>query len=234
MNSYSKEGYIHIQNIVDTQTIDNILNELYEKCPENKGHGRLPDAWKNYDCIGYLAFNKTILNILKELYERNPIPFQTLNFYKGTEQKIHSDQIHFCSIPENLMCGVWIALEDISPDSGPLIYYPGSHHLPFYTMQTLNLEAGDYSGYETKIQEMVNSSNMRSEHALIKKGDIFIWQANLLHGGSKINDLELTRKSMVIHYLFEDCKYWTPLYSTPTNIVYRNPDNFISKRFAWV
>ena len=30
------------------------------------------------------------------------------------------------------MCGVWVALEDITEDNGPLHYYPGSHRLPDY------------------------------------------------------------------------------------------------------
>lgn len=27
------------------------------------------------------------------------------------------------------MCGVWIVLDDIKAESGPLFYYPKSHHL---------------------------------------------------------------------------------------------------------
>lgn len=30
------------------------------------------------------------------------------------------------------MCGVWVALEDVGPDQGPLVYYPGSHRWPIY------------------------------------------------------------------------------------------------------
>jgi ectoine hydroxylase-related dioxygenase (phytanoyl-CoA dioxygenase family) len=28
------------------------------------------------------------------------------------------------------MCGVWVALEDMSEGAGPLEYYPGSHKWP--------------------------------------------------------------------------------------------------------
>ena len=33
-------------------------------------------------------------------------------------------------MPEGFMCGVWVALEDMDMDNGPLVYYPGSHQLP--------------------------------------------------------------------------------------------------------
>lgn len=232
LDKFNKDGYLIIKSVIDNNTIDNINNEIYEKHPENKTPNRIADAWKQYDIIGYLAFNKRIMNILNYLYNKKPIPFQTLNFYVGTEQKLHSDQIHFCSNPINFMCGVWIALENISMDSGPLIYYPGSHKLPFYTMQNLKLEPGNYSEYENKIQKKIKKTGINPDYGIINKGDIIIWHANLIHGGSKRNDINLTRKSIVIHYFFENCKYWTPLLSKPNNIVYRESSNFIDAKFS--
>jgi len=116
IETYENDGYLIVKSIIDNNTIDKIVNEIYEKQPENKNSSRITDAWKQHDIIGYLAFNKKIIDILTHLYKRKPIPFQTLNFYVGTEQKLHSDQIHFCSFPLNFMCGVWVALEDISID----------------------------------------------------------------------------------------------------------------------
>jgi ectoine hydroxylase-related dioxygenase (phytanoyl-CoA dioxygenase family) len=231
IEKYNKNGYLVVKSVIDNDTIDKIVNEIYEEHPENKNLNRIADAWKQYEIIGYLAFNKKIMNILYQLYNRKPVPFQTLNFYLGTEQKIHSDQIHFCSDPKNFMCGVWIALEDVSMDSGPLIYYPGSHKLPFYTMQRLKIEPGNYLEYENKIEEKVKTFGLKPKYGTIKKGDIIIWHSNLLHGGSKRNNINLTRKSIVIHYFFENCKYWTPLLSKPNNIIYRDAATFVDKRF---
>lgn len=232
LEKYNNDGYLIVKSVIDNDTIEKIVHEIYEKHPENKNQNRITDAWKHHDIIGYLAFNKKIMNILSHLYKRKPVPFQTLNFYLGTEQKIHSDQIHFCSDPLDLMCGVWIALEDVSMDSGPLVYYPGSHKLPFYTMQRLKLEPGNYLEYEKKIQEKINQSGLLPKYGDIKKGDIIIWHANLIHGGSKRNNINLTRKSVVIHYFFEKCKYWTPILSGPNNIIYRNSSDFVDKKFA--
>jgi ectoine hydroxylase-related dioxygenase (phytanoyl-CoA dioxygenase family) len=36
-----------------------------------------------------------------------------------------------------------------------------------------------------------------------KEGDILIWHANLIHGGSKRNDTQLSRRAMVGHYFGE-------------------------------
>ena len=69
------------------------------------------------------------------------------------------------------------------------------------------------------------------KYGTVKKGDIIIWHANLIHGGSKRNNINLTRKSVVMHYFFENCTYWTPLLSDEQNIVFRDPRQFVDKKF---
>ena len=93
---------------------------------------RIQDLWQYSDSVKELACHPKIMDTLKMLYEREPVPFQTLNFKVGTQQKAHSDTLHFSSLPARYMCGVWVALEDITEDNGPLFYYPGSHRNPEY------------------------------------------------------------------------------------------------------
>jgi ectoine hydroxylase-related dioxygenase (phytanoyl-CoA dioxygenase family) len=47
--------------------------------------------------------------------------------------------MHFHSAPAGFMCGLWIALEDVRPEAGPLIYYPGSHRSPYPDADPANL-----------------------------------------------------------------------------------------------
>lgn len=229
-SEFNDKGYFIIKNLVKKDVLDEIIGELYSD-KDNIGHHRLSDIWTKYDSIGKLAFDNSILKMLEKLYGRKPIPFQTLNFYKGTQQKLHSDQIHFCSDPENLMCGLWIALEDVTMENGPLIYYPGSHKWDFLTMQKMGLNPGEYTLYENKLADMIHKSGLKAEYGLIKKGDALLWHANLVHGGYKILDDSKTRMSMVAHYFFEKCKFWTPVFSSREDKIYRNRRNFISSRF---
>lgn len=132
--------------------------------------------------------------------------------------------IHFSSVPERFMCGVWMALEDVYEDNGPLHYYPKSHKLPFYEMSDMGIKGsesvkmkngymdyGDY--YENFIAEVVKDLALEKKTLSIKKGQALIWSANLLHGGEKINKAGSTRNSQVTHYYFEDCLYYIPLFS---------------------
>lgn len=91
---------------------------------------RVQDAWRENEDVRAIASNALVLELLGKLYGRKAFPFQTLNFPVGTEQPLHTDAVHFSSIPKRFMCGVWLAMEDIRADAGPLCYIPGSHRWP--------------------------------------------------------------------------------------------------------
>jgi hypothetical protein len=47
----------------------------------------------------------------------------------------------------------------------------------------------------------------------MKKGSALVWAANLVHGGCPIKRAGSTRMSQVTHYYFENCIYYTPIFS---------------------
>lgn len=186
---------------------------------KNTGDLRIQDAWKFDENVKAIATNETVLDLLSKLYGRRAFPFQTLNFPVGTQQHFHSDAVHFSSIPERFMCGVWLAMEDIHPDSGPLVYCPQSHKWPILNNAMMgrpgwnNRSHSAQSPYEAVWDATVRATDSATETFLAKKGQALIWAANLLHGGSGQNDRRLTRWSQVTHYYFADCIYYTPAFS---------------------
>lgn len=226
VKSFADNGYVVFDPGLDESLIDSLNAELaphFAKLPApGAGEGlRIQDAWSFSENVRKVASSDIVFDKLRLLYQREPIPFQTLNFPVGTQQKTHSDMVHFNSIPQRFMCGVWLALEDITPDNGPLHYYPKSHKLPFYDMIDLGIKASD--NIETKkalmtyavdyvnfIEQMINALGLKKEVLTIKKGQAMIWSANLLHGAEKINIPGATRHSQVSHYYFEDCIYYVP------------------------
>jgi ectoine hydroxylase-related dioxygenase (phytanoyl-CoA dioxygenase family) len=98
------------------------------------------------------------------------------------------------------MCGTWIALQDISADSGESVYYPGSHRAPRVYLHNLDvgktLVAEDYVPFEAKVLPMWREigAHYRREVYRPKKGTTAIWHGNLLHGGSVRRDETLERR----------------------------------------
>lgn len=133
--------------------------------------------------------------------------FQSINFLTGSEQHTHSDSIHMSTFPLGGMAAAWVALEDITLGNGPLHYYPGSHKLPYYLNADYQNEGTtwligdkDYSEYERFIESRVTELGLQKQVFLARKGDVFVWHANLMHGGEPHTDKGMTRKSMVLHY----------------------------------
>jgi hypothetical protein len=100
---------------------------------------RVQDAWRRSDAVRALATLPGVLSDVGGGVRPPAVPVQTLNFQRGSEQGAHSDAMHFHSAPAGFMCGLWIALEDVRPEAGPLIYYPGSHRSPYPDADPANL-----------------------------------------------------------------------------------------------
>src|SRR5438477_9241 len=117
----------------------------------------------------------------------------------------------------------WIALEDISPESGPLAYVPGSQRFPFYDFSTppgaaashapRGLHSGDYTYDPSRHTDADVAAAMAFYSAELERsglpvhqfnasrGEVLIWHSALMHGGSAPVDEHRTRKSFVVHYL---------------------------------
>ena len=219
---YYEKGYIILENVFSDELIDRILNEtkpLYQPDVKDgpRSYYRVQDAWQECPSVREMAGHQKIIDALEFLYERKPFPFQTLNFLHGSQQGAHSDAVHFSSLPSRYMCGAWVALEDVDDTNGPLFYYPGSNRLPeFNAMDVVKqptFASADYPQYEKFIQTTMELNNIKREAPHIKKGSALIWSSNLVHGGSPILKEGSTRLSQVTHYYFEDCIYYTPIFS---------------------
>ena len=151
-------------------------------------------------------------DLVSVLFDHEAHLFQSLNFLKGSQQPTHSDSLHMSTYPHGGLVAAWVALEDIHEDSGPIHYYPGSHRLPYYMNGDYGNEGGrwliggkTYKAYEAFIEERARESGLEKRVFTARAGDVFLWHANLLHGGEVQVDMKRTRKSMVFHYFSKGC-----------------------------
>ncbi|MCK8490551.1 phytanoyl-CoA dioxygenase family protein [Spirosoma sp. RP8] len=213
---YNREGFVLFHQLVDHTLIDCTLQEIEHEYPAHVGDSpsRQQDLWRKYSSVRELASQPPIFDALRFLYDREPIPFQTLNFKFGSQQRAHSDSIHFSSTPARFMCGVWIAMEDTNAENGPLFYYPRSHRQQMMNYFDIGLQADgnylEYPKYEDFMEQFMVTQQFEKHEIHMQKGDVLIWSANLVHGGMPIKGGNATRWSQVTHYFFEDCMYFSP------------------------
>jgi hypothetical protein len=217
---WSANGYVILKNLIDDQILDEVWG-AYEKAietgrirlpPESAGDndrfpGRYLNPHKKIGALCRILKHPELLRYIRLLMEREPKPLQTIAAHKGSQQGLHSDSIHMTTYPLGYLTAAWIAFEDIDPDCGPLVYYPGSHRLPYVFSKEVGITEEDFKNdgyapyharYEPFISRLVHQMEPRYFHA--KKGDVLIWHANLIHGGSSRRNLALSRRSGVCHF----------------------------------
>ncbi|WP_327754944.1 phytanoyl-CoA dioxygenase family protein [Sphingobium sp. SJ10-10] len=234
---WHEEGFVCIPGVVSRSEID-AHNELVsaarlilDDCRDAHGFGdRIGQLHQVYPDLMNISAKSEILDFLSWAFGESPVLFGSLQFEKGTEQSPHIDAIFFWPEPAYSMAGVWVALEDIDPDAGPLFYIPGSHKWPFYHSDDVvarrpNLKARwespeNAENLDNLVSEIGNAwtedfISMERDRAAkrispeIKAGDVVIWHSLLAHGGAPRVNPALSRRSVVYHYFGRTARLYT-------------------------
>lgn len=169
---------------------------------------RFNDLYLMSDEVRGLALDPGLTAILADLLGEPAVLCNSGSFEKGSSRQMHIDSLFLTPRTPHSLISTWIALEDVHPDSGPFVYYPGSHGIPLYTFNDgthhATIEEGaDWYDY---IDVQIRLRGLKRRALMAKKGDVFIWHSDLVHGGSPIADPRRTRSSLACHYFSEsDC-----------------------------
>ena len=219
---WSSDGYVILRNLFEPEVLDGVW-EAYEKAVgagrlrlpvepaavDDPHPGRALNPHKRVGAFCSILKHPRLLGAIRLLTEREPKALQTITSHKGSQQPVHSDSIHMTTYPLGYLTAAWIAFEDIHPNSGPLVYYPGSHRLPYVFSKDAGISESDYKQagyaayqekYEPFIRGLIDEHQLEPHYFHAKKGDVLIWHANLLHGGSARHDLSLSRRALVCHF----------------------------------
>ena len=210
-HDFFETGYVILRGLIENDLLDAVAVETAKP-------GKTIDRWDISRPITKLGYHPEILKYLENLYGYEPFPFQTLNFQNPPCVGLHTDTIHFSTLPVDWMCGVWIALEDITRNNGPLIYFPGSHKLPFFDFEDLGMTPSmDYEKFMKNLGRYSEwlgerAKTMRAEQLICNRGTIIVWHANLMHCSAQPKNKNVSRSSQVTHYYFRypDVKFTLP------------------------
>ncbi len=227
---WPEQGYIILKDFFSQEEVNAINNDVDRLIKEQKVEftsqsKRLLFAHKHSKVLKDAMTASTLIQVMEFLLGKSIIPFQSLNFINGSQQRAHSDSIHMTTHPLGYLTAAWIALEPTDEGNGALFYYPGSHKLPYILNEDFNhggnfFRLGDdaYKNYEEKVQEVIDTNQLVKENFYANPGDVLIWHANILHGGNPVTRKDSTRKSMAIHYYAKDVICYHELTQRPALI----------------
>lgn len=234
---WERDGYIILKKFFNDEQLDAAWSKYEASIESGKINpprellfegdtlpGRVLNPHFSVEPIKQILFDQKMVEIVSLLLGTRALPFQTIIGHKSSEQLQHSDSIHMSTYPSGYLVANWIAFEDIHANSGPLVYHPGSHKLPYLMADELGIDfdigyRAYHNVYEPAIQDLITSHGFETHYFLPSKGDVLLWHANLLHGGSKMNDPKMaSRKALVCHFFAKGCTCYHDLTGMPASV----------------
>jgi ectoine hydroxylase-related dioxygenase (phytanoyl-CoA dioxygenase family) len=231
LRKFSEDGYCILQidlTAEDAAAIDRDVDALWSDRPANvafaydspprrfsesdpaehrKPRYRIHELHSVSDTALRLYLDRKIHRYASLILGDTAVANQSLYFEFGSQQALHRDSVVVPTPQFGRLVAAWIALEDIVPESGPLMYVPGSQKLPFYefTPGQHVYDPSKHTAEEVKAavafyDAELERSNLPVKHFLAKRGEVLLWHSALTHGGAPATQPERTRKSFVVHF----------------------------------
>jgi ectoine hydroxylase-related dioxygenase (phytanoyl-CoA dioxygenase family) len=156
-----------------------------------------------------LALDAGLDSVLEEMLGEPAVLSRSTYFPRGLARTIHIDSQYIAPRTPQSLIAAWIAFEDVHPDAGPIAYYPGSHRIPLYCFNdgTHNAAPDEEADWFDYVDVQIRLRRLKERRFIARKGDVLVWHANLVHGGTPIKDPSRTRSSILFHFFGEaDCR----------------------------
>lgn len=208
---WNDDGFVIMENFLP----EDLMAE-YEECWLRENAER-PMGWpdpipytRHPELLNILTWSP-LANLLESLISEPAGLHLNLTGWQSTERDWHQDSYLNPPNVGDYYAAVWIALDDIHPDSGPFQYVPGSHRWPQVTREkilaALNPDERDHRWpkFSERIltpifeEEIIKRGNNVVSH-LPSRGDVLVWHGRLMHRGSRANVPGMRRKSLIAHY----------------------------------
>lgn len=239
LRHYVEHGWVVWEKLIPEDEVDALVSDVRDiaKHPghflttdHRRGYGHrfsntdfdafesIFDTYVNHESARRICFHPKVLRFLEVVFRCKPVAMQQLLFQRSNQHPMHQDTA-YVRVQEPLqMAATWIALEDVVEGRGELVYYDKSHRIPH---QRFHLGAKwfdeTHDDPEAAIGHVVEQSEAmgcEKRPFLAKKGDVFLWAADLVHGSNpRTRPVEETRLSCVTHYVPETAKPLWFLYS---------------------
>ncbi len=209
-------GFIVLKKHFDDELVDAVVEDVDRGLadgtmkPHFRGGQVVRDSYADSEPVRRVLTDPAVGQVLNYIFGRPARLFQTLDFFTGSQQPLHSDAFHMTTQPTGFLAGGWVALEDVAADAGPVYYMPGSHRLPYVMSEDLGLTGSALSiplkddAYSRRVSQLADDAGLEPVEFLAEKGDMLIWHHNLLHGGRPVEREGASRRSLVAHYFADD------------------------------
>lgn len=220
LDTLERDGFVVVRGAVDAALVEELNGRIAQFKQRNAKaasrnldeHGRLSRVVNLHlvvDALTRLLTDNAAIAVCDRFFGELTSLYTTLYYERGSEQALHRDTPMFATTPAERYMGVWVALDEVGDDNGPLMVVPGSHKLPPVDVQAIRREVfGDgpidplapagWSAYQAVVAAQCEAAGLSPRPVHVGPGDVIIWHPQLFHGGAPHAAARM-RRSVVMH-----------------------------------
>lgn len=207
---WQETGVVHLPEFLPSSLIESYC-AVREKVPSTNGWNT-PIPYMRIPQLKDIALYPPLMQTLEALIGGPMGLHLNLTGWVSTERNWHQDGYLNPEHVGSHYAAVWMALDDIHPDSGPFEYVPGSHQWGMMTRAKIwekltptERTSPAWPKIAEKILNAPCNEEIQNRGATVtqfipKKGDVLIWHPRLLHRGSEPKSPGMVRKALINHY----------------------------------
>lgn len=170
-----------------------------------------------------LATHPPLVAALTQVLGDKPMICQSMFFFASSLTRPHQDEFYMAPSPRPLV-GMWIALQHVTPDDGPIAVIPGSQRGPFIAAAELDgqwwKDRAVWTAYFDKVARFADTSKLVS--VTVQAGDVILFDGRVIHAGQPPRTPDRPRHSFVSHHhradaILDDHNNGEPVVSQPMN-----------------
>ena len=207
---YEQDGYVVVEQmmanldcwglICAADTFPSAVNMVYAPLMQpHRTHALFYQTMCNYKIVS-----------MSEILCGGPVSgLQSVWYYgkPGTPGfNIHQDNYFVESEDPDAFVSVWIPMQDITPEMGGLIGYPGSHQEPQLDMIPVDVPWDVSQDKNATREAVILPAGYQPHQFLMKKGDAVFMHSHFLHG-SQSNVSDQFRSALLMTYIKKGTKF---------------------------
>lgn len=208
-NSWEQDGYVVLESFLPDDLVEAYCRKRQLVGP---GGWESPTPYLNVPELKDICLFPELMKVLSTLTGKEMGLHLNLTGWVSTERDWHADNYLNPSEVGRDYAAVWMALDDIHPDSGPFEYVEGSHLWPMLDREKVKAlltpeEAASpmWPKHTERFLTQVMEEEIQEKGTQVrtwcgKRGDVLIWMSALVHRGSLPKVAGMQRKSLISHY----------------------------------
>lgn len=183
------------------------------------GGWHMPTTYLHVPEMRALALYPPLMAMMETLVGEPMMLHLALTGWISTQRAWHQDDYLNPSHVNSWYAAVWMALDDIHPDSGPFEYLSGSHTwpllrqdkvIPFMTDAEQDFldpvtNTNPWPSLSERfvvpaVEQQIATASLPVTPFLARRGDVLIWHGRLMHRGSIATIPGMERRSLITHY----------------------------------